>query len=307
MPSHPRPCLLPGGVDGLVLDLDGVVYRGPLPVAGSVAAIGRAAAAGVGIAYATNNASRTPVQVARHLGRLGVAADPAQVVTSAQVAADLVVGAVPPGARVLVVGGEGLRDEVAARGLVPVTSAQDRPAAVVQGFGPDTGWAQLAEAAYAVAAGAVWVAANVDLTFPTDRGTAPGNGTFVAAVAEATGRRPVVAGKPGPALLTAAAELAGGRVLVVGDRLDTDIAGARAAGLASALVLSGVTDGDVLAAAAPDVRPDVVADDLAGLVAGRWLAASAPTDPAAPSAAPGELQDLVRRCRSVWDAGRADE
>ncbi|MDH4158748.1 MAG: HAD hydrolase-like protein, partial [Actinomycetota bacterium] len=102
-------------------------------------------------------------------------------------------------------------------------------------------------------------------------------------------------------------ELAGGRVLVVGDRLDTDIAGARAAGLASALVLSGVTDGDVLAAAAPDVRPDVVADDLAGLVAGRWLAASAPTDPAAPSAAPGELQDLVRRCRSVWDAGRADE
>ncbi|HUW16505.1 MAG TPA: HAD-IIA family hydrolase [Actinomycetes bacterium] len=291
---------LPGGADGLVLDLDGVVYRGPLAVPGSVAAIRRAAARGIGVAYATNNASRTPDQVARHLVELGIDAAADQVVTSAQVAADLVRGAVPDGARVLVVGGEGLRQEVVARGLVPVTSARVHPAAVVQGFGPDTGWALLAEAAYAVAAGAVWVAANVDLTFPTDRGIAPGNGTFVAAVAHATGCRPLVAGKPGPALLVAAARLAGRRALVVGDRLDTDIAGARAAGLASALVLSGVTDADALTQAPPDERPEIVAADLAGLVDGRWIAVA---DPAAASGAPDVLQDLVRRCRSVWDSG----
>jgi HAD superfamily hydrolase (TIGR01450 family) len=295
---------LPGGADGLVLDLDGVVYRGPTGVPGSATAIRRAVAAGAGIAFATNNASRAPAQVVAQLRRLGVQATPDQVVTSAQVAADLVAGAVPAGGRVLVVGGQGLHDEVAARGLHPVVSARDQPVAVVQGFGPDTSWTLLAEAAYAVAAGVTWVATNVDLTFPTDRGTAPGNGTFVAAVAQATGRAPVVAGKPAPALLRAAAERVGGRPLVVGDRLDTDVVGARAAGLGSALVLSGVTDADTLLAASPAERPDVVAEDLAGLVAGRWVSLhDAHPDPDPGVSVPVALRDLVRRCRSRWEHG----
>ena len=132
-----------------------------------------------------------------------------------------------PGSRVLVVGTESLAAEIAAAGLVPVRSFDDKPDAVVQGHSPDTGWAILAEAALAIRAGAVWVAANVDATLPTERGLLPGNGSMVAALKAATDAEPQVAGKPAPTLLLDALARGDFRTpLVVGDRLNTDIAGA---------------------------------------------------------------------------------
>lgn len=253
--------------DLLLLDLDGVVYAGPQALPGAAAAIDAARSAGAQVGFVTNNASRPPAEVAAHLTDLGVAAAPDDVVTSAQAAARLVAELVPPGSRVLVVGGAGLVDALAEHDLTAVWSATDDPVAVVQGFHPTVGWPLLAEGAYAVAAGLPWVASNLDLTVPTDRGRAPGNGTLVEAVATASRRRPTVAGKPEPALLNeATARLQGQRPLVVGDRLDTDVAGAIRADLPSLLVLTGVAGLADVCAAEPDVRPTYVSADLGGLL-----------------------------------------
>ncbi len=251
--------------DGLLLDLDGVVYVGPRAVPGAVAALGTAAGR-VPLAYVTNNASRPPAAVAEHLRELGIDATDEQVVTSAQVAAAMVLRRFGPGARVLAVGGPGVALALEAAGLVPVTGADDDPQAVVQGYGTGVGWADLAEATFAVRAGAWWVATNRDLTVPTDRGIAPGNGTLVAAVRTASGVEPVVAGKPEPVAFTeAAARLGSSRPLVVGDRIDTDVEGAVAAGMDALLVLTGVHGLDDLVRLDPRSRPRYVAADLDGL------------------------------------------
>lgn len=256
------------GYDVVMVDLDGVVYRGSDPVEQAAERLGRLREQGVRLAFVTNNASRTPAVVAAQLQRLGVLADDADVVTAAQAAARVVAGLAPVGGRVLVVGGEGLRAAIGEHGLMAVTTASDRPDVVVQGFAPEVGWVLLAEGAYAVAAGAPWVASNLDQTIPTGSGIAPGNGTLVAAITAATGRRPVVAGKPEPALFDETVLRVGGdRPLVVGDRLDTDIAGANRVGADSLLVLTGVTDLDRLAVATPAERPAFVSADLFGLEA----------------------------------------
>lgn len=254
--------------DAALLDLDGVVYRGADAVPGAAEAIAKARAAGLRIAFVTNNASRTPAAVAAHLAAVGVPATPDEVVTAAQAAATLLTTLVPPGARVLVTGGEGLREATAERGFAPVTSADDAPAAVVQGYALDLTYADLAEAALAVRAGAVWVASNLDATIPTARGQLPGNGALVALVAHATGRRPdAVAGKPERALHDEAVRRTGAtRPLVVGDRLDTDVEGANRAGCDSLLVLTGVADEAALLAAPPERRPTYVGLDLGALL-----------------------------------------
>ncbi|HEX8627723.1 MAG TPA: HAD hydrolase-like protein, partial [Catenuloplanes sp.] len=175
----------------------------------------------------------------------------------------------PAGAPVLVVGAQALRTEVHEAGLVPVTRADESPVAVVQGYGPQVGWADLAEASVAIRAGAWWVATNTDRTLPSPRGPLPGNGSLVAALVTALGRDPdVVVGKPEPALFVTAATRAGARrALVVGDRLDTDIEGAVRASMDSLLVLTGVSGPAELLAAPPQRRPTFVADDLGGLFA----------------------------------------
>jgi ribonucleotide monophosphatase NagD (HAD superfamily) len=191
------------------------------------------------------------------------------VVTSAQAVAGLVAERVPPGAPVLVVGGEGLDAALGACGLRPVRRASDAPAAVVQGFSPDVGWRLLAEGTYAVAAGVPWFASNLDLTLPTPQGSAPGNGALVGVIAAATGRRPIAAGKPETPLHDEAVRRTGARdPLVVGDRLDTDIEGANRAGAESLLVLTGVATAAELVSAEEGLRPTYVARDLrAGLLA----------------------------------------
>lgn len=260
--------------DTALLDLDGVVYfAGGAAIPHAVEALGAARERGMRLAYVTNNALRTPDAVAAHLTELGVAADPGDVVTSAQAVARLVAEDVPAGSRVLVVGGEGLRVALRERGLVPVESADDEPVAVVQGYGgPDMAWGRFAEAAYAIGRGVPWYASNTDLTIPGARGIGPGNGAAVEVVRIATGGRvePEVAGKPQPPMHRETVLRTGARrPLVVGDRLDTDIEGAFHGGVDSLLVLTGVTDAATLLAAVPEHRPTYVAADLRGLLQGQ--------------------------------------
>ena len=254
--------------DVALLDLDGVVYRGADPVPGAPEALAAARAAGMRLAFVTNNASRPPEAVAGHLVEIGVDARPDEVVTSAQAASTMLAELIGPGGLVLVIGGPGLRSAVAEVGLVAVPSydAVPGPQAVIQGFSPDLAYEDLVQATFAVAAGATWVATNTDTTIPTARGLQPGNGTLVAAVAAATGQRPLVAGKPERALVDEAVRRSGAtRPLCVGDRLDTDIEGAVRAGMDSLLVLTGVSSLADLLAAPPDRRPTYLGSDLTAL------------------------------------------
>jgi HAD superfamily hydrolase (TIGR01450 family) len=224
--------------DAALLDLDGVVYLGGAAIPKAPEALAAARQQGMQLAFVTNNASRTPSAIAAELNKLGVPADPAEVVTSAQAAAHLIADKVPPGAAVLVVGGMGLRLALRERGLRPVSTAAERPAAVVQGYAPGVDYGLLAEGALAVRAGAWFVASNADVTLPGPRGLQPGNGSMVQVIATATGTEPVVAGKPEPPLHAETVARTGAkRPLVVGDRLDTDIEGAVRVGADSMLVL----------------------------------------------------------------------
>jgi HAD superfamily hydrolase (TIGR01450 family) len=250
--------------DCLLLDLDGTVFRGQEPTEGSVNTL---ASVGTRTLFVTNNASRSPGDVAKNLVAMGFAVGADDVVTSAQSAARLLATQIGSGSAVLVIGTEALADEVRQVGLRPVRKFADHPVAVVQGHSPETGWTDLAEAGLAIRAGALWVAANVDRTLPSELGLLPGNGSMVAALEAATDQRPQVAGKPQPPLLLDA--LARGqfeRPLVAGDRLDTDISGANAAGLPSLLVLSGVSTAGDLVHADPAERPSYVAPDLRSLL-----------------------------------------
>ena len=249
--------------DCLLLDLDGTVFRGHEPTPGAVDTL---ASVEPRILFVTNNASRGAVQVADHLRELGFTATPDDVVTSAQSAARLLAEQLPRAAKVLIVGTEALAAEVSSVGLTPVRQWSDSPVAVVQGHSPQTSWPDLAEAALAIRSGALWIAANVDKTLPSERGLLPGNGSMVAALQTATDREPQVAGKPSPVLMVDA--LARGDFhtpLVVGDRLDTDIEGAIAAGLPSLMVLCGVNSAEDAIWAVPQQRPVYLADDLRGL------------------------------------------
>ena len=251
-----------------LLDLDGVVYVGSSAVPGAVDALNAARTAGMRIAFLTNNASRSAEDVAAHLRELDIEADDTDVVTAAQAVAHLVADAVPAGSAVLLVGGEGLQIPLEECGLRCVTSLDDRPVAVVQGFHPDVGWRALAEAAFAIESGLPWFASNTDMTIPTARGIAPGNGSLVQAVSNATGARPTVAGKPERALFDETLErMTADRPLMVGDRLDTDIDGAINAGIDSLALLSGVSTLRDVAALPPDRRPKFVGPDLSALVA----------------------------------------
>ena len=246
---------------GVVCDLDGVVYRASLAVTHAVDSLQRLPGR---VVFATNNASRTVTEVSRQLVELGLP-DPA-VCTSAQAAARFVLSEHGRDAAVLVVGGAGLCEAIDEVGLTRVPNAASRPDAVVQGWGRAVRVADLADAAIAVRRGAAWIATNTDLTLPTPQGPVPGNGTLVAAVAAAVGRQPTVVGKPHRPLFDAACERLGVLVadaLAIGDRLDTDIAGAEAVGAASLWVLTGVHGWSELAASA--THPTYAAPDLSAL------------------------------------------
>lgn len=254
---------LAGEYDCVLLDLDGTVFRGGEPTVGAVETLAELQSRAL---FITNNSSRGAAEVAAHLASLGFTATADDVATSAQIAAHLLADQLPAGSPVLVVGTESLAAEIAAAGLAPVRLASDEPAAVVQGLSTETCWADLAEAALAIRAGAAWMTTNVDKTLPSERGLLPGNGSMVAALRAATDAEPQVAGKPGPALLTEA--LTRGEFyapLVVGDRLDTDIAAANAAALPSLMVLTGVNSARDAVGAVAQQRPTYIGHDLRAL------------------------------------------
>ncbi|OBC00200.1 HAD-IIA family hydrolase [Mycobacterium sp. 852002-40037_SCH5390672] len=263
MTGQNQPKTLAQQYDCLLIDLDGTAFRGREPTEGAVQALAQVR----GRAYfVTNNASRSADEVAAHLTDLGFSATADEVATSAQSAARLLADQLPPDSPVLIVGTEALANEIAAAGLRPVRRYEDDPAAVVQGLSLTIGWPDLAEAALAIRSGALWVAANVDLTLPTERGLLPGNGSLVAALRAATGGEPQVAGKPAPALLRDAAARGDFRApLVIGDRLDTDIEGANAAELPSLMVLTGVNSARDAVYAKPAQRPTYLGHDLRSL------------------------------------------
>jgi HAD superfamily hydrolase (TIGR01450 family) len=255
---------LMAGFDALLFDLDGVVYVGPAAVPHAAESIAAARAAGMACSFVTNNASRSGQSVVTHLVEIGVVADVDDVITSPQAAVTLLPGYVPDGARVLVIGGSGIDEALVDGGYVPVRTLADGPAAVMQGFSPDISWRDLAEATFAVRSGLPWIATNPDLTFPAAGGIAPGNGALVRVVAETVGRGPdAVAGKPEPPLLLAAIARTGAtRPLMIGDRLDTDIAAGSRVGIPSLLVFTGVTTLAELLSAIPEERPAYLGADL---------------------------------------------
>ena len=253
------------GRDVLLLDLDGVVYKGEIVIPHAVESINRAAET-LRVGYITNNASRTDVSVAQHLVSLGLRVTAADVVTSPQAAVRVLATLVEPGSCILVVGGDGLVSEVENAGYIVTRSAEDAPDAVIQGFAPHVGWEHLAEASFALHTGIPWVATNTDWTIPVARGVAPGNGTLVSAVHLAVGRLPVFAGKPEKAIFDVAGERFGAeRALVVGDRLDTDILGGNRADMDTALVLTGIDQLKQALSASATMRPTYIIDDLRAL------------------------------------------
>ncbi|CAB4930318.1 MAG: HAD-IIA family hydrolase [Actinobacteria bacterium] len=253
--------------DVLLVDLDGVVYVGANPVRHAVEVLGQARSGGSRVGYVTNNARRTPEEVAAHLREFGLEVVDDDVVTSAQAGARLVASLVPVGSAVLAIGGPGVSAALIERGLRPVMTDSEAPQAVMQGYGPDVSWHDLAEGTYAVARGVPFIATNLDLSVPTPRGIAPGNGALVAVIVAVTGVTPLVAGKPeSPLMLESIERLAAASPLVIGDRLDTDIEAGSRLGLPSLLVLTGVTGVADLVAAPAHQRPTYVSEDLRGLL-----------------------------------------
>lgn len=257
------PLPLSSEYDALLVDLDGTLIRGADPVPGAAEAL---AESGLPVVYVTNNASRAPADTAAHLRGMGFELEASDVMTSAQAAVVMLDEHVPPGSEVLVVGHDSFRDLATEAGYRVVLSDDEQPKAVLQGLSRELSWADLAEGCLALRRGVPWIASNVDTTLPTERGLLPGNGSLVAALRAATDREPFVAGKPAAGVLTAAAALAGStRPLVVGDRLDTDIEGALAAGMPALMVLTGVNTPMDLLRAPVDRRATHLGRDLSSL------------------------------------------
>jgi HAD superfamily hydrolase (TIGR01450 family) len=245
--------------DLLLADLDGVVYEGTVAIDKAVDSINEIASREVKVGYVTNNSSRKPETIVEQLAGFGLNCKPEHIISSGQTAVELLQTKISQGAKVLVVGGEGLRARVSSGGFEIVASSDEKPEAVIQGFSPDVSWRDLAEAAYSIQNGAIWVATNNDWTLPQEKGLAPGNGTLVGAVHTAVGQLPIVAGKPEPAIFQTALDVfKSNDALFVGDRLDTDMLGANRAGIASVLVLTGVSSRKDVLAAKVEERPTYI-------------------------------------------------
>jgi HAD superfamily hydrolase (TIGR01450 family) len=247
----------------VVLDLDGVLWRGDEPIAGSAAAVSALRDAGAQVAFLTNNSSHRISDYLEKFARFGIAAEPSEVLTSAQAAAELLSDTMPAGARVLACAGPGVVEALAQAGFVVV---DDGPAdAVVVGWHRTFDFDGLDRASRAVRDGARFVATNTDPTYPGSDHVLPGAGSIVAAISTASGRNPEVAGKPYPACAAMVRRRLGDAGVMVGDRPSTDGAMATALGWPFALVLSGIGGHDP-AEPIPDPAPAFVADDLAALL-----------------------------------------
>ncbi len=253
--------------DAALFDLDGVIYLGPYAIDGVSQALGQLRHQGIRLGFVTNNAARTPTQVAAHLRELGIDAEAEDVVNSTQATLRMLQSRLPAGARILVVGTQALSQQLAAGGFTPVSTLAEEPVAVVQGYHPQLPWELLEQGAIAVQNGAAWYATNPDQTRPTERGILPGNGAQVDLIAACVGYRPEMAGKPfRPLLDETVLRLNAQHPIFVGDRIDTDIVGAGNVGMDSLFVFTGAHGKYDLAAAEPIGRPTHIGQDIAALL-----------------------------------------
>lgn len=255
-------------IQSLVIDMDGVLWRDDAPIGNLSAIFQRVRERGLKFIFATNNGSRTPGQYLERLAGFGVTVEPWQVITSALGVAQMLKGKIPAGAPVFVVGGEGVKVALREQGfkVVPVETAETAQA-VVMGVDREITFAKMSEAALLVRRGIPFFATNPDKTFPTPRGEIPGAGAWISVIVTATDVEPIYAGKPYPFLMEMALERLGTKceeTLVIGDRLETDIAAGQAVGCPTALVLSGVSTRAQAETWEP--RPTFIIEDLETLV-----------------------------------------
>jgi phosphoglycolate/pyridoxal phosphate phosphatase family enzyme len=264
---------LPPRLRLVIFDLDGVVYRGDEPIAGAPDLVAWLHDRGAIVRFATNNSMVTREGYVDRLGAMGIRTAAEEVVTSTSATVEHLRRHAPEVHAVLAIGASGMRDELEAAGL-DVTMAADAAVAadggpleraydaVIVGLDPQIDYARLAAGMSAIAAGARLIATNADARYPTPAGFLPGAGSIVAALATATGVVPTVIGKPEPSMFRAILEASGvpeNEAVVIGDNPDADVVGARRAGCASILVLTGVADADVVASLDGDRVPDAVA------------------------------------------------
>jgi 4-nitrophenyl phosphatase len=232
-------------LDALILDMDGVLWQGDTPLPGMVDLFALLRERKIQFLLVTNNSSLTPESYSQKIARMGVKVLPEEILTSAEATGEYLKKTANPGEKVFVIGEEGLKQAVQKAGL-QVVSVEDLQADyVVCGMDRSLTWAKLANATINLRRGARFIGTNSDLTFPTEQGIAHGNGAILAALTAASGKKPVIIGKPFPLLFQQSLRrlaVPKTRVAVLGDRLETDILGARRAGLKSILVLTGVTD-----------------------------------------------------------------
>jgi 4-nitrophenyl phosphatase len=260
--------MFPSNIKALILDMDGVIWKADAPIGDLAATFQRIRERGLKYVFATNNSTKTSEQYVDRLNAFGVEAEPWQVITSSQAAARAIAQTFPPGTKILVIGEDGLRIPIEREGLKMV-SLEDASRAQVVVMGMDRGvtFEKLSEATLLIRRGIPFYATNTDKTFPTPRGQIPGAGAWISVITTATNVEPIVTGKPFPSLMELSLDKLGTKreeTLVVGDRLETDIAAGQAVGCPTALVLSGVSTQEQAANWNP--APDLIVSDLSELI-----------------------------------------
>ncbi|MFN8413754.1 MAG: HAD-IIA family hydrolase [Anaerolineales bacterium] len=261
--------MIPSNIKALILDMDGVIWKSETPIGDLPATFKRIRERGLKFVFATNNGTKTPEEYQKRLAELGVQIEAEQMVTSAMGIAFMLAKKFPKGTKIFMIGEAGIRVALEEKGF-QVLSVENAPEAQVVVMGIDRGinFQKVAEATLLVRAGIPFYTTNTDRTFPTPRGEIPGSGSWLSVITSATGIEPIVAGKPFPFLMELSLEklrTTKDETLVVGDRLETDIAAGQSVGCPTALVLSGVST----KAEANQWKPqmNIIADDLASLVA----------------------------------------
>lgn len=260
--------MIPAHIKALILDMDGVLWKSDAPIGNLPAIFERIRARGLRFVFATNNGTKTPGQYVQKLAGVEVMIEPWQVLTSALCVARMLAQKFPRGSRVFVIGGDGIRMALKEQGfkILSVENAPDADA-LVMGIDHTIDFAKMSEATLLVRRGIPFYATNPDKTFPTPRGEIPGAGAWISVVTTATGIEPIYAGKPNPYLIEMALDQLGTakeETLVVGDRLETDIAAGQAVGCPTALLLSGVSTLEQGKAWKP--KPNFMVRDLETLV-----------------------------------------
>jgi 4-nitrophenyl phosphatase len=260
--------MLPSNIKSLILDMDGVIWRADAPIGDLAATFDRIRARGINFVFATNNGTKTPEEYQEKLRGLGVEVEARQVVTSALGVASLLAGKYPQGTKIFVIGEDGIRVALKEKGfeMLPVERAPEAQA-FVMGIDRSINFQKVSEATLLVRAGIPFYTTNTDRTFPTPRGEIPGSGAWLSVITHATGVQPIVAGKPFPYLMELSLERLGTKkeeTLVVGDRLETDIAAGQSVGCPTALVLSGVSTREQAKEWNP--APSLIAESLWDLV-----------------------------------------